>query len=150
MEPAHAASEDSLPIEIARFQEPGGFVRAVIEHHRGAHAVAAVAIHRRHIWAAHAIVLEVLIERTDAHGLHALGDQVAHRIVHHGGGDARLHAEAVREVGGAIELAAGNVDQALGGLAERDDSGIQAMDECAQGHEIQGAVGTNLQTMTHV
>jgi len=60
---------------------------------------------------------------------------------HHGGGDAGLHAEAVRQVGGAIELAAGNVDQALGGFAEGDDAGIQAMDEGAERNEIQGAVG---------
>ena len=48
-----------------------------------------------------AVVLEALVERRDAHGPHALGDQVADGVVDHGRGDAGLQAEAVRQVGRA-------------------------------------------------
>ena len=93
-------AEDCLPIEIARLQQRGRFVAAVVEHHRRAHAVAAVAIDGRHVRAGDAVVLEVLVERLDAHGPHALGDQIADRIIDHGGGDAGLEAEAIGQVRG--------------------------------------------------
>ena len=53
------------------------------------------------------------------------------------------------EVGGDVEFAAADVDVAVGGLAERDDARIEAMDQRAQGQEIQGAVRTNVQTVFH-
>ena len=80
----------------------------------------------------HAVVLEVLVERLHAHRAHALGDQVADRVIHHRGRDAGVQAEAVGQVGGAVELAAADVDVALGRLAERDDARVQAMDQGAR------------------
>ena len=142
-------AEDRFPIEVARLEQRAGFVGAVVEHHGRAHAVAAVAVDGGHVGAGHAVVLEALVERLDAHGPHALGDQVADGIIHHGGGDAGLHAEAVRQVGGAVELAAADVDLALGGLAEGDDAGVQTVHQCAQGNEIQRGIRTDVQTMTH-
>ena len=90
VEPAHAAGEDVLPVEIARLELRAGFVAAVVEHHRRAHALAAVAVDRGHVRAVDAVVLEVLVEGLHAHRAHALGDQVADGIIHHGGGDAGL------------------------------------------------------------
>ena len=84
-------------------------------------------------------MLEMLVERCDTHGPHALGDQVADGVIHHGRGDAGLQAEAVGEVGGDVELAAADVDLALGRLAEGDDAGIETMDQGAQGHKVQAA-----------
>ena len=79
----------------------GGFVAAVVEHHRRAHALAAVAVNRGHVRAVHAVVLELLVERLHAHRPHALGDQVADGIIHHGRGDAGVEPEAIGEIGGA-------------------------------------------------
>ena len=88
----------------------------------------------------HAVVLEALVEGRDAHRPHALGDQVADGVVHHRRGDAGLQAEAVGQVGGHVELAAADVDLALGGLAEGDDARVQAMDQRAQRHQVQRAL----------
>jgi hypothetical protein len=107
-------------------------VGAVIEDYRRADAEAAVAIDGCHVGAGGAIVLEALVEGLDAHGPDALGDQVAHRIIDHGGGDAGGHAEAVRKVRGAIEFAAADVDPALGGLMEGDDARVETMDQRAE------------------
>ena len=149
VEPAHARAENGLPIEIAGLQQRGGLVRAVVEDHGRADAVAAIAIDRRHVGAGDAIVLEVLVEGLDAHGPHALGDQVADRIIDHGGGDAGLQAEAIRQVRGAIELAAAHVDVAFAGFAERDDARVEAVDEGAQREEIQRPLRRNLQGFAH-
>ena len=124
-------------------------VAAVVEHHRRAHALAPVAINRRHVRAADAVVLEPLVKRFHAHRPHALGDQVADGIIHHGGGDAGVQAEAIGEVGGAVEFAAADVDVALGGLAERDDAGIETMDQGAEGQEVQRAFFGDVQTIFH-
>ena len=126
------AREDGLPIEIAGLQQRARLVAAVVEDHRRAHPVAAIAVDRRHVRAVDAVVLEALVERPDAHGAHALGDQVADRIIDHGAGDAGLHPEAVRQIGGDIELAAADVDLALAGLAEGDDARIQTMHQRAE------------------
>ncbi len=94
-------------------------------------------------------MLELLVEGRDAHGPHALGDQIADGIVDHRGRDARLHAEAVGQVGGAVELAAADVDLAFSRLAERDDPRIEAVDKRAEGDEIQRAFLTDIQTVLH-
>jgi hypothetical protein len=132
VKPAHARAEDFVPVEVARLELARGLVGAVVEDHRRAHAVTLVAVDGGHVRAAHAVVLEPLVERSHAHGAHALGDQVADGIVHHRGGDAGLEAEAVGQVGRDVELAAADVDGALGGLAERDDAGVEAVDEGAE------------------
>ena len=77
----------------------------------------------------HAVVGEPLVERLHPHRPHPLGDQFADRVVDHRRGDAGLQAEAVRQVGRDVELAAADVDLARGRLAERDDSRIQPMDQ---------------------
>ena len=53
-----------------------------------------------------------------------------------------LQAEAVGQVGGDVELAAADVDVAVRRLAERDDAGIEPMDQRAEGHKIQRAIRT--------
>jgi hypothetical protein len=78
-------------------------------------------------------VLEALVEGLDAHGLHSLGNQLADRIIDHRGGDTGGQAEAVRQVRGAVEFAAADMDLALGGLAEGDDARVETMDQRAQG-----------------
>ena len=55
-------------------------------------------------------------------------------------------AEAVRQVRGAVEFAAADVDLALGGLAEGDDARIEAMDQRAQREQVQRAAGWNVET----
>ena len=136
MEPADATGENGLPIKVARLEQGAGFVAAVVEHHGRAHALAAVAIDSGHVGAVNAIMLEVLVEGLDPHGPHAFGDQVADGIIHHRRGDAGLQAEAVRQVGRHVKLAAADMDLALGGLAEGDDARIKAMDQRAEGHKV--------------
>ena len=51
MEPAHAARENLAPVKIARLQTARSFIAAVIENHRGAHALAAVAKDSGHVGA---------------------------------------------------------------------------------------------------
>ena len=149
MEPAHARAENLLPVEIAGLEQRAGFVAAVVKHHGGAHAVALVAVHRGVVRAAHAVVLEFLVKWLHAHRPHALGNQVANGIIHQRRRDAGVQAEAVRKIGGAIELAAADVDVALGRLAKRDDARIEAVDERAEGQEIQRAIFGNVQTFAH-
>ena len=48
-----------------------------------------------------------------------------------------------------VELAAADVDLALGRLAERDDARVEAMDQGAEGHEVQRAARTDIQTIFH-
>ena len=61
-------------------------------------------------------------------------------------------AKAIGEVGGAVEFASAHVNVALAGFAERDDAGIEAMDECAERDEIERALfgGGNVQTVAHI
>jgi hypothetical protein len=70
---------------------------------------------------------------------------VADGVIHHGAGDAGVQAEAIGQVGGAVELAAADVDLAFGRLAERDDARVQTIHQRAQREEIQRAVLTNIQ-----
>ena len=64
-------------------------------------------------------------------------------------GNAGLQAEAVRQVGGDVELAAADMDLALGRLAKGDDSRVQAVDQGTERYEVQSAVRTNFQTHVH-
>ena len=56
--------------------------------------------------------------------------------------------KAVGQVGGAVELAAADVDVALRGLAERDDARVQTVDQRAERQEIEGAVLPDIQTVS--
>ena len=80
VEPAHAAGEDRLPVEVAGLEQAAGLVGAVVEDDRRADAVAAVAVDGGDVRPADAVVLEPLVERRDAHladaGLHQLADGV--------------------------------------------------------------------------
>ena len=131
MEPAHAVRKHGLPIDIARLQLRGCFIRAVIENHRSTHAIAAIAINRGYVGPGNAIVLEVLIERMHAHGTHPFGNQITDRIIHHRTHHAGLHPETIRQIGRYIKLAAAHMNLAFGRFAERDDARVQAMDQRA-------------------
>jgi len=150
MDPFDAVREDVRPIEVAGLELSGSFVGAVVENDGGAHAEAAVAIDSGHVGAGDAIVLEVLVERFDAHGADALGDEIADGVVGHGGGDGGAEAEAVREIRGDVELTAGDVDLAFGGLAEGDDSGVEAMDERAEGEEVEVGLWRDVEWIAHI
>ncbi len=84
----------------------------------------------------------MLVERFHAHRADAFGDQVADGIIHHGGRHPGVQAEAVGQVGGAVELPAADVDLALGRLAEGDDPRVEAMDQRAERDEVQPAFGS--------
>ena len=109
-----------------------GFVAAIVEDHGRADALAAVTIDGGHVGAANAVMREVFVERLHPHSPHALGDQVADRVIHHRRRDAGLQAKAVREVGRHVKLAAADVDLALGCLAEGDDARIETMHDGAE------------------
>ena len=106
---------------------------AIIENHGSAHAQAAIAVHGGHVGTVHAIVLEMLVERLHAHGAHPLGNQIADGIIHHRRGDARLQAEAIRQVGSTVELTTADVDLAFGGLAKGNNSRVKPVNKSAQG-----------------
>ena len=139
VEPAHAPREDRLPVEVAGLEEPAGLVGAVVEDDRRTDAVTAIAVDGGDVGPANAVVLELLVEGSDAHladpGLY----KFAERVVHHRRADAGLEAKAVGEVGGHVVLAAGDVDVQRAGLAERHHAGVEAMDQSAQGDQVEGA-----------
>ncbi len=109
--------------------------------------MAAVAVHGGDIGAGDAVVLEALVEGSDAHRFHALGGEIADRIVDHGGGDSRSEAEAVGQIRSYIELAAADVDVAFGRFAKRYDAGVEAMNQRAQREEIQRAIRRDGETV---
>jgi hypothetical protein len=78
---------------------------------------------------------------------HPFGNQVADRIIHHRRGDAGVQAETIGQIGRDIELAAADVDVAMRRFAERDDAGIEPMDEGAERHEIERAGFGNVQAL---
>src|SRR5437588_1869048 len=149
MEPAHAAREDFFPVEVARFETRRRLVRAVVEDDGRANAEAPVAIDGGHVRPRHAVVLERLVERPHAHRAHALTDEVADGVVDHRRDYSSLHAEAVREVGRAVELAAADVNLALGRLAEGDDARINPVHERAERDEVERTAGKKVQTVFH-
>ena len=132
VKPPDPRAKDGGPIKIPGFEHGPGFVRPIIENHRRPHAEAAIAVYGGHIGAVHAIVLKMLVERLNAHGPHALRDQVSDGIIYHRGCHTRLQAKAIRQVGSAIELATTNVNLAFGGLAERNNPRIEPVNKGAQ------------------
>ena len=149
VEPAHTAGKDRFPVKVSGFELRRGFVRAVVKHDRRADTLPAIAVNRRHVRTVHAVVLECFVKGLDAHRFHALGDQIADGIVDHRGRDACLHAEAVGQVGGAVELAAADVDRAVRRFPKRDDPRVEAVDKRADGDKIQRAFLTDIQTVFH-
>lgn len=100
------APEDLGPVEIPCLQLLSGLVGAIVEHHRSTDAASAVTEYGGHVRTTDAVVFKHLVVRRDAHRLHTLLDQVSDGVVRHGGHDGSVEAEAVREVGTAVELAA--------------------------------------------
>ncbi len=92
----------------------------------------------------HAVVREALVERRDAHRPHALGDQVADRVVDHRGGDRPCcRRKQSARLAAHVELAAAHVDRALRRLAEGDDAGVEPVHERAEREEVERAVGAD-------
>ena len=135
-----------VPVEVARLELRRGFVAAVVEDDRPAHAEAAIAVDGRHVRPAHAVVLEHLVERRDAHRPDAAGDELADRVLDHGCRNAGSQAEAVGQVGCRVELAAAHVNLARVRLAERDHARVEAVDERSECEEIEGAFGRYVQS----
>jgi hypothetical protein len=149
VEPAHAAGEDGVPIEVTGLQAGRGFVRPVIKDDGRAHSETAIAVDRRHVRARDAVVREPLVEPGDPHGAHALGDQIPDRVIDYRGDHARLQPETVGEIRRAIELASADVDRAPGGLAERDHAGVEAMHQGTKRDEVVRALRCNRQACVH-
>ena len=132
------------------FRRPAASLRTVVEDHRRAHAVAAVAVDGGHVRAGDAVVREMLVKRADAHGANTLVDHIADGVIDHGGDDTGIQAEAVREVRGHVELAAADVNVAVIGLAERNRTGIQAVYESTERHQIEGSLRGDGKGLAHV
>ncbi len=113
VQPAHPVCQDGVPVEVTGLELGGGFIGAVVKDHRGAHAVAAVAVDGGHVGAVHAVVLEMFVEGSDSHQAHTFGDQIADGVIHHGRDHARAQAEAVGQVGGHVVLAAAGMHPAI-------------------------------------
>ena len=90
-------------------------------------------------------MFELFVERFDSHRTNPFGNQVTDGIVDHRGSDTSVQPKAVREIGCDIEFAAADMNLAFMGLAERNNSGIESMDECPQREKVQSASGGNLQ-----
>ena len=80
-------------------------------------------------------MLETFVKRLHSHRLHTLGDQIADRIIHHGGDDAGVHPETVGEIGRNIEFAAADVNLAGRRFAKRNDARIQAVHQRTEGNQ---------------
>ncbi len=137
MKPAHAAVENPRPVEVAGLEQGTGFIRAVVEDDRRPHSVAAIAVDGGDIGPAHAVVLEPFVERSHAGFAHAGLHELSDGIVDHSRRDARLHSEAVREVGGHVVFAAGDVNVDRSCLAERNHARVEPMHERAQREEVE-------------
>ena len=85
MPPAKIAFQSKSP----GFSKRRRFVGPVVENNRRANAVSAVAVDGGHVGAVDAVVFETLVKRLHSHRLDAFGDQIADRILHHGGGNRR-------------------------------------------------------------
>ena len=129
MKPAHAAAEDSRPVEVAGFEQSAGFVRTVIEDDGRAHSKAAVAVNGGDIGPADAVVLEPFVERRHTGFAHAALHELADRVVDHGRGDAGFHSETVSEAGGHVVFASGDVNLDRPRLPERNHAGVEPMHE---------------------
>ena len=104
--------------KVAGLDYGAGFVRAVVEDHRRAHAKTAIAVDGRHVGAIDAVVLEILVEGGNPHQAHPFSDQVTDRILHHRRDNTCLQTEAVRQIGSHVVLTAAGMHFPLGCLAE--------------------------------
>ena len=60
-----------------------------------------------------------------------------------------MPAETVRQIGRDVELAAADMDLAGTRLAEGNDAGVQTMHERAEGHQVERALGKNVEPAFH-
>ncbi len=137
VEPADPATEDVRPVEVAGLEERPGLVRPVVEDDGRANPLAAVAVDRRDVRPAHAVVLEPLVERRDPDLAHAALHELADGVLDHRGRDPGPEPEAIRKVRGHVVLAAGDVDLDRARLPERDHAGIEPGDQRAQREEVE-------------
>src|SRR5206468_11313811 len=138
-----------LPIEVAWFELRRRLIAAIVKHYRRANSLAAVAIDGRQVRSMNAIMFELFVEGLDAHRPNAFGDQVADGIIDHGGGNTRSQPEAIRQIGGDIKFRAADMDLAFRRFAERDDTGVQPVDQSAERQEIQRSLWRNVQPVFH-
>ena len=101
--------------------------------------MAAIAVDRGDVRAAHAVVLEPFVKRRDAGFAHAALHQLADAVLDHGRGDAGAQAEAIGQVGGDVVFAAGDVDVERAGLAKGDHARIEPVDQRPEGEEVEFA-----------
>ena len=94
--------------------------------------MAEVAVDGRDVRSTRAVVVEMPVERRDAHRPHALGDQRADGVVHYGGRDAGAHAKAIGQVGGRVELAPAHVNRAGVGFVKREHARVEPVHERAK------------------
>src|SRR5439155_3345783 len=136
-------------VEVARLEPGRRLVGAVVEDDGRAYADAAIAIDGGDIRAGDPIVGIALVEGRHSHRPDPIFHQFTDGIMDHRADDAGLEAEAVRQVGGDVELSAADMDTALGRFAERDDSWVQAVDKRAQRHQVQRAGRRYSQSILH-
>src|SRR5438128_466877 len=79
-----AGPEDLLPIEVAWLEQSAGLVGPVVEHHRSAYPVTAIAVNGGDIGTANAVVFEPFVKRCHAGFADARLHQVAETVVDHG------------------------------------------------------------------
>ncbi len=140
VEPAHAFAEDRFPVEVARFEHGAGFIGPVVEDNRRPDAVAEIAVDGGDVRSTGAIVLEPFVEGSDAHFLDPGLDQLSDAVVHHGSCDPGLQTETIRQVCRDVVLTTRDVDRHRTCFPEWDSAWIQAMDQGAQGQEIESTV----------
>ena len=94
-------------------------------------------------------MFEMLVERCNAHGTDALVNQITDGVIHHRRCDASVKPEAIRQISRHVKLAAAYVDFASGGFSKWDDTGIEPVDERAEGKEIKRAVLPDVKSVIH-
>src|ERR1700743_3481847 len=93
---------------------------------------------------------KMLVVRLDTHRAHTFCDQVADRVVHHGRRDASPHSETVRQVCSNVELTAAHMDCERMCLAKRNDAGVEPIDECPKGEQVECPVFRDFKAEIHV
>src|SRR6185312_4359505 len=97
------------------------------------HASAPVAVNRRDIRPAHAVMLEPLVKRGHAGLANPVLDKFADAVLDHGGADAGFEAKAVTQVGRDIVLATRDVNVDAARLAKGKNARVKPVDDRAQG-----------------
>src|SRR5262245_11746283 len=120
MKPAHSSREYFRPVEVAGLEESAGLVGAVVEDYRRSHTLAAIAVDRGDVGAAHAVVLKPFEKRSDARFADPRLHQFTDSVVDHRGRNAGAQAETVGQVGRDVVFAAGDVNLHAAGFAKRD------------------------------